>query len=155
MFNNSFDVPMGSVANGMVRGESSGGPAGATNSMIPLTKFQDGPDLPPRKDLYMTPQSVLAPPNVYERSDSSYIRMNPVGSVFAPPTQYEGCSSLKKDYSDQLYAEIPGEYLVREDDDNVQYGNVSSSEVKLQLHLAGDVEDGNVSADAKKPDSQS
>ena len=129
MFNNSFAMEMGanSAAYGMARGQFSGGPAGATNSMIPLTKFQDGPDLPPRKDLYMTPQNVLAPPNVYERSDSFYISMNPVGSAFiteAPPPQYEACSS-KKNYTDQLYAEIPGEYLVWENDDNVQCGNVS------------------------------
>ena len=149
MFNNSFATTMGTnnAAYGMSRREFHWGP-GATNSMIPLTKFQDGPDLPPRKDLYMTPQNVLAP--LANGSDLGYISMNPVGSVFiteTPPLHYEACSSLKKDYNDQLYEEIPGECLMKEDDDNVRYGNISS---QFQLY-PGDVEYGNISADGKNP----
>ena len=133
----------------MTAGVFTGGP-GATNSMIPLTKFHDGPDLPPRKDPYnnMTPRNVMATPNAYafERSDT-YTHMNPVGSVFAPagvpPPQYEACSSFKKGVNDdQLYSEIPGEYLMVQNSkqDGLQpqahYGNISSAEIQLQLRLS-------------------
>ena len=133
----------------MTAGVFTGGP-GATNSMIPLTKFHNGPDLPPRKNPYnnMTPRNVMATPNAYafECSDT-YTHMNPVGSVFAPgvpPPQYEACSSFKKGVDDQLYSEIPGEYLTvqnsqQDDQPQVHYGNVSSAEIKLQLR-PGDTE---------------
>ena len=124
-----------------VDGVFTGGP-GATNSMVPLTKFHDSPDLPPRKDLYMTPRSPLAPTNAYEYSTDAYISMNPARpAVFVPevpPPQYEACSSFKKD--EKLYAQIPGEYLpiIKGEDsaecEQVQYGNIPpSSEFKLQL----------------------
>ena len=151
MFNNSFAMAMGTnnAAYGMFRGELPGGP-GATNSMIPLTKLQGVPDLPPRKDLYMTPRNILAPPNAYERHDS-YTRMNPsASSAFVPetpPPQYE---ASKKD---QLYAEIPGEYLtIMQEEEDDQYGNVSSSKTKLQLNPGDTAEKDDISVDSEKPE---
>ena len=131
------------VAYGGIPGAFTGGP-GATGSMIPLTKSHDTPDLPPWNNPYnTTPRNIVATPNAYafERSDT-YTFMNPAGSAFmpkVPPPQYEESSSFKKDFDDQLYSEIPGEFLTlqngKEDDQSQpQYGNVPSSEIKLQLH---------------------
>lgn len=140
------------AAYGTAGGVCSGGP-GATNSIIPLTKFHDagGPNLPPRKDLYMTPRNALAPPNAYDCYDS-YTYMNPAGSVFlpqVPPPQYAPGheSPYKVDYDDQLYAEIPGEYLTVPHDgrDDQEYANISPLELKLQLQ-PGNLEDDDTSA---------
>ena len=124
------------------------GVPGTTSSMIPLTKFSEGPDLPARKNnMYVTQQSTLAPPNAYESYDA-YIRMNPVAaSVYtpeAPPPEYDACSSFKyAKEKEEFYAEIPGEYLTfskGEEGSEVQYGNVNSSETKLQLQNTERVE---------------
>ena len=82
---------------------------GTANSMMSNTNFHSGPELPPRKDFYMIPQSTLAPPNAYD-----YIKIDPVRAVYLsepPPPHYEACSSLKVAADDELYDEIPGEYL--------------------------------------------
>ena len=113
---------------------------GATNSMTPLTKLSDGPDPPPRKNFYVTQRNTLAQPNAYESYDA-YICMNPVNATVytpeAPPPQYDACSSFKfPEEKEKLYAEIPGEYLTcsnGESGGEVQYGNIDSSETKLQL----------------------
>ena len=152
LFNNSLAMRTGTSSAGgygMPGGVFTGGP-GATNSMIPLTKFHDAPDLPPWKNPYnnMNAQNVTATPNAYtlQRTQSdAYTFMNPAGSAFipeVPPPQYEASSSFKKDLGDQLYSEIPGEYLTfqsgKEEGDQrqPQYGNVPSrsAEIKLQLH---------------------
>ena len=139
------------AAYGISAGVFTGGP-GATNSMIPLTKFHDAPDLPPWKDPYKTtPQNNMATSNPYTLNRSqfdTYTVMNPAGSVFPPgipPPQYEAYSSFKKDLDEQLYSEIPGERFAfqsgKEEDDRPQpqYGNVPSAEIKLQLY-PGDTE---------------
>ncbi len=161
LFNNSLAMGTGTynaAPYGMSAGVFTGGP-GATNSMIPLTKFHDAPDLPPWKDPYNTnPRNVTATPNPYtlNRTQSdTYTVMNPAGSAFVPgpgvpPPQYEACSTFKKDLDEELYTEIPGEYLTVQsgkverdafDQPQPQYGNVPSVEIKLQLH-----------GDAKKED---
>ena len=139
---------------GTSAGAYTGGP-GTTNSMVPLTKFHDAPDLPPWKDPYNTnPRNVTVTPNPYtlNRTQSdTYTVMNPAGSVFVPgpgipPPQYEDCSTFKKD-SDELYSEIPGEYLTLQSgkgeqdaayvgQPQPQYGNIPSrsAEITLQLH---------------------
>ena len=130
------------------------GRPGTTNSMVPLTKFHDTPDLPPWKDPYNTnPQNVMVAQNPYTHTrtpSDTYTDMNPAGTAFIPgpgipPPQYEahGHSSFKKDSDSGLYSEIPGEYLTfesaREERDAMgqpqpQCGNISSAEIKLQLH---------------------
>ena len=133
---------------GMSAGVFTGGP-GATNSMIPLTKFHDAPDLPPWKDPYNTnPRNAMATPNAYTLNrtlSDTYTVMNPAGAVFTPgipPPQYDDCSTFKKGLDDQLYSEIPGQYLAfqlsseekNDQQPQPQYGNVPSAEIKLQLH---------------------
>ena len=117
------------------------GEPGATNSMIPLNKFNDAPDLPPWKDPYSmaTPRNVMATPNPYTLNHSqsdTYTVMNPAGSVFAPgvpPPQYEACSKKLDDH--EVYSEIPGEYSTFQSSNpdsqpQPQYGNVPSIEKK-------------------------
>ena len=144
MFNNNFDMARGTTC-GMATTE--GVFTGGQDSMIPLKKFHDGPDLPPRVDLYMTPRT---PPNAYESSDS-YIRMNPartaILSSHAPPPEYDACSSFKMSPdSEKLYAEIPGEYLPFYTGEQAQYGNIPDA--KLQLQHAEDSNKGHESQDA-------
>ena len=141
---------VGTFNAGLTSGVFTGGP-GATNSMIPLTKFHAGPELPPWKDPYNTTQrNTIATPNTYslEHSDP-YTIMNPVGSAFppnVPPPQYEASSSLttKGFDHDQLYSEIPGDYSTfqgaqRNDHPQPQYGNIPTKNIKLQLNH-GDTE---------------
>jgi hypothetical protein len=113
---------------GMSAGVFTGGP-GATKSMIPYTKFHNAPDLPPN------PRNVTFTQNSFTQSDT------------VPLLQYEACSTFKKDLDEELYTEIPGEYLTVQsgkvernavDQPQPQYGNVPSAEIKQQLH--GDTE---------------
>ena len=156
-YNNKFSMAQGAtnIPYGMVMvQEAFGAGPVATESMIPHTKFHNDPELPPRKDLYITPQSTLAPPNAYEYSDP-YIKMNPVRAVYLsepPPPHYEACSSLKMAADDELYDEIPGEYLQtstftsKEEKDcgDVQGGTstnlLSSAKVTLKLQHADEEE---------------
>ena len=139
---------------GASAGAFTGGP-GTTNSMVPLTKFHDTPDLPHWKDPYNTNprMNVMATQHPYTLNrtlSDTYTVMNPAGTAFMPgpgipPPQYEAhChSTFKKDLDSELYSEIPGEYLTfesgREERDAVgqpqpQYGNIPSAEIKLHLH---------------------
>ena len=81
----------------------------------------------------------MATPNAYTLNHSqsdTYTVMNPAGSVFppgVPPPQYEACSKKLDDHEQELYSEIPGEYLTFESSDldgqpQPQYGNIPSSE---------------------------
>ena len=115
MANVATNIPYGMA---MAQGAFVVGP-GTAGSIVPHAKFYDGPELPPRKDLYMTPQSTLSPSNDYEYSDS-YIKMNavravaPVYSSEPPPPHYDACSSMRMAGDDndiEFYDEIPGEYL--------------------------------------------
>ena len=94
---------------GVSAGQFTGGP-GATNSMIPLNKFNDAPDLPPWKDPYnMTLRNAMATPNAYTLNHSqsdTYTVMNPAGSVFppgVPPPQYEACLKKLDDHEQEKY----------------------------------------------------
>ena len=109
---NNFSMAKGTtnIAYGMsmAQGGFIEGPGNA-EPMKPNTTFHNGPELPPRKDLYMTPRSTLAPSNAYD-----YIKSDPVRAVYfseSPRPHYEACSSLKMADDDELYDEIPGEYL--------------------------------------------
>ena len=96
------------------------------NSMtLPLKNL---PDCLERSDPYLTP------PNAYERSDF-YTHMDPAGPAFAPqgppPDQYRPFHSAHVTTKDQLYSEIPGEYLATanyEEEDRPQDEYVSSTE---------------------------
>ena len=116
------------------------GGTSTTDSVVPLTKFRDiyyGPELPPRKERYITQQSTLAPPNVCDYSDT-YVRMNPArASVpeFSSRPQYEVSTVAKAVDNEKLYDEIPGEHLTtfseeqKAGDDNQYVSIPSSSEV--------------------------
>ena len=124
MRNNSFYVAKEAAAAPDVRygmpitqGTFGGGP-GTAETMIAVTKFHDvyyGQELPPRKDLYMPPQSTQAPPNTYQFSDT-YISMNPARasvpefSSRPPPPQYEASTVAMAADNESLYDEIPGEH---------------------------------------------
>ena len=115
----------------------------STYSMIPFAKkCPEGPDLPPRKDnMYVTQPTALAPPKTYDSYDT-YVCMNPAvaAAVYtneAPPPEYDSCSAFKiEEEKEEFYDEIPGEYLAHskgEEGGEVQYGNINTSEAKLQL----------------------
>ena len=146
---------------GASAGAFTGGP-GTTNSMVPLTKFHDAPDLPPWKDRYnMNPRNVMVTQNPYTLNHSpsdTYTVMNPAGPALVPgpgipPPQYEAYSTFKKDLDNELYSEIPGEYSAyqggkgEQDATHVgqpqpQYGNIPSrsAEITLQLHHGDEAE---------------
>ena len=121
----------------------------STYSVIPFNtkKIPEGPDLPPRKsNMYVTQQTVLAPLNVYESQDT-YVCMNPAAAgamctAEAPPPEYDACT-IPEEEKEEFYDEIPGEHFVSskgEESSEVQYGNINTSEVKLQLQNAERVE---------------
>lgn len=142
MHNNKFCVVKGDTAADIPYGMSSTqgtffGEPGTADSIVPTTNFHNayyGPELPPRKDLYMTPQSTLAHPNVCEYSDT-YVRMNPVRATvpeFSSELQYETTVTMAAD-NEKVYAEIPGDHLTQtfsEEQkvcDDIQYGGIPSS----------------------------
>ena len=94
------------------------------NSMtLPLKNL---PDCLEKRDPY------LMPPNAYEHSDF-YMCMDPAGPAFAPqgPPQYKAFHSANFTTKDQLYSEIPGEYLATanyKEEDQPQDEYVSSTE---------------------------
>ena len=99
--------------------------------MVPLTKCHDGPYVPPRSNFYTTSHTLVAAPEEYEQ----YIYMKSAGHVFAqgpsmgiPPPQYDegdSCSSVKKG-AEEVYDEIPAEYLqvISNQNQNLGYGNI-------------------------------
>ena len=148
-YNDNFSVAKGttnvSYGMSMPLGEFVVEP-GTAESMVPNTNFLDGPKLPPRKDLYMTPRSTLAPPNPYE-----YIKTDHARAVYfsePPLPHHETCSSRKMVADDELYDEIPGEHLEsstffgkeEKDYDDVQHGTsantFSSAKITLKMQHA-------------------
>lgn len=125
MFNNNYPIPVG-----MSQAYRMSGDHGMNTMMLPLAKHNDGPNLPPRNELYMTP------PNAYERSaDLYYYTSMASAPAFVnrkpPPPQYE---PSKSNDSDQFYAEIPGESTTDEEEQTQDDGEyVSATETKFQL----------------------